>query len=76
LDEVFVISSEETGAAAENPASRALREGIVGLANVTRLTAWDARRIPIDDRAAPCRNAEGTILGVVLIFRDVTERKH
>jgi PAS domain S-box-containing protein len=76
LDEVFVISNEESGAAAENPASKALREGrIVGLANHTRLTARDGRHIPIDDSAAPFRNADGTVMGVVLVFRDITARK-
>jgi PAS domain-containing protein len=31
--------------------------------------------IPVDESAAPFRNAEGTIHGVVLVFRDVTARK-
>ena len=76
LNEVFVISNEETGAAAENPAGRAFREGrIVGLANRTCMTARDGRNIPIDGRAAPFYNAGGTIQGVVLIFRDITARK-
>jgi len=76
LDEVFVISNEETGATVENPAGRALREGrIVGLANHTCLTAKDGRRIPIDDSAAPFRSPDGTIQGVVLVFRDITTRK-
>jgi light-regulated signal transduction histidine kinase (bacteriophytochrome) len=47
----------------------------VGLANHTRLTAKDGRRIPIDDSAAPIRDAAGNITGVVLVFRDITERK-
>ncbi len=76
LDEIFIISNEKTGAKAENPASRALREGkVVGLANHTRLTTRDGRHIPIDDSAAPLRDTDGHITGVVLVFRDVTERK-
>jgi PAS domain S-box-containing protein len=76
LDEVFVIANEETGESVENPVSKALREGrVVGLANHTRLTTRDGRHIPIDDSAAPFRNADGTILGVVLVFRDITARK-
>ncbi|MFN0103300.1 MAG: PAS domain S-box protein [Bryobacteraceae bacterium] len=76
LEEIFVISNEETGAVAENPVGKALREGrIVGLANHTRLTAKDGRQIPVDDSAAPIRDAAGKITGVVLVFRDITERK-
>ncbi|MEO7434996.1 MAG: CHASE3 domain-containing protein, partial [Candidatus Binatia bacterium] len=77
LDEVFVIANESTRATVENPVTRALREGItVGLANHTVLFARDGREIPIDDSAAPIRDANREIIGVVLVFRDVTERRH
>jgi PAS domain S-box-containing protein len=76
LEEVFIISNETTGATVENPVSRVLAEGrIVGLANHTRLTTKDGRHIPIDDSAAPLRDSDGHLTGVVLVFRDVTERK-
>ena len=76
LDDVFIITNEGTGDAVENPVSKALREGrVVGLANHTQLTAKDGRRTPIDDSAAPIRDREGRVTGVVLVFRDVTERK-
>ena len=76
LEEVFCISDEETGLLVENPVSKALREGrIVGLANSTRLRAKDGRSIAIDDSAAPLRDAEGAITGVVLIFRDVSGKR-
>lgn len=76
LDEVFVIADETSRAPIENPVARVLREGItVGLANHTVLFARDGREIPIDDSAAPIRDAGRTIMGVVLVFRDVTERR-
>jgi PAS domain S-box-containing protein len=76
LSEVFVITNEDTGASVESPVTKALREGrIVGLANHTKLTAKDGRHTPIDDSAAPIRDLGGRITGVVLVFRDVTERK-
>ena len=60
----------------ESPVTKALREGIVvGLANHTVLIAKDGSEIPIDDSAAPIRTEQGSIQGVVLVFRDVTERK-
>jgi PAS domain S-box-containing protein len=76
LERVFVISNEETGASVENPVIKALRQGrIVGLANHTKLTAKSGREIPIDDSAAPMRDLDGNVKGVVLVFRDVSERK-
>src|SRR5260221_2031424 len=76
LDSVFEIVNEGTRRTVENPATRALREGlVVGLANDTMLIAKDGTERPIDDSAAPIRNAQGDIAGVVLVFRDVTERR-
>lgn len=76
LHEVFVIANETTRQSVENPVVRVLREGItVGLANHTVLFARDGREIPIDDSAAPIRDADRALMGVVLVFRDVTERR-
>jgi PAS domain S-box-containing protein len=76
LEELFVINNEHTGATVENPIHRALREGtITGLASHTVLTARDGRQVPIDDNAAPIRNAFGDITGSVFVFRDVGDRK-
>ena len=46
-----------------------------GLANHTVLIAADGTERPIDDSGAPIRNRDGRIVGVVLVFRDVTERR-
>ena len=51
------------------------RASIVGLANHTVLIAKDGTERPIDDSAAPIRDAAGKMVGVVLIFRDVTEQR-
>jgi PAS domain S-box-containing protein len=76
LTEVFQIVNETTREPVENPVLRALREGrIVGLANHTILIARDGSELPIDDSAAPMRGEDGTPLGAVLVFRDVSERK-
>jgi PAS domain S-box-containing protein len=76
LSEVLHIVNERTRQPAENPALRALREGtIIGLANHTVLIARDGTERFIDDSAAPIRNESGVTVGVVLVFRDVTERK-
>ena len=76
LDEIFVIVNEATRATVESPVAKVLREGmVVGLANHTLLIARDGTPRPIDDSGAPIRDASGNILGVVLVFRDVTERR-
>src|SRR5262245_21629013 len=73
LESVFKIVNEETRRTVENPAARALREGlVVGLANHTLLISKDGTERPIDDSAAPIRNSNGEVVGVVLVFRDVS----
>lgn len=76
LDEVFRIVNEETRRPVESPVTRVLREGtVVGLANHTLLIARDGTERAIDDSAAPIRDDAGRTAGVVLVFRDVTERR-
>lgn len=76
LETVFRIVNERTGRAVENPVAKELETGnVVGLANHTVLLARDGRRIPIDDSAAPIRLSGGQLFGIVLIFRDITERR-
>ncbi|MBK9713397.1 MAG: PAS domain S-box protein [Kouleothrix sp.] len=76
LAEVFRIVNEQTHELADSPAARVLREGaVVGLANHTVLIAKDGAARPIDDSGAPIKSAGGDIIGVVLVFRDMTERR-
>jgi PAS domain S-box-containing protein len=74
--DIFRIVNESTRNAVESPVTRVLREGTtVGLANHTVLLARDGREIPIDDSGAPIRDQHGSVIGVVLVFRDITARK-
>jgi PAS domain S-box-containing protein len=76
MAEVFRITNEQTGLPAEDPVARVLREGVViGLANHTVLTARDGTVRPIDDSAAPIKDGHGRVLGVVVVFHDVTEKR-
>ena len=73
---VFNIINEQTRLEVENPIERVLKEGmVVGLANHTVLIRKDGREVPIDDSGAPIKDKEGKTTGVVLVFRDITERK-
>ena len=76
LENVFNIINEETRKTVENPAMKALREGlIVGLANHTILIAKDGIEHHIDDSAAPIRDDRNEIQGTVLVFRDISDRR-
>jgi PAS domain S-box-containing protein len=76
LAEVFNIINEVTHEKQENPVERVLAEGItVGLANHTVLISKSGEESPIEDSAAPIRNAQGEVLGVVLVFHDATETR-
>src|SRR5690606_2758031 len=74
--EVFRIINEGSRRTVESPVSRVLADGtIVGLANHTLLIAANGTERPIDDSGAPIRDRAGRIIGVVLVFRDITERR-
>jgi PAS domain S-box-containing protein len=76
LEEVFVIINETTRSKVENPVAKVFQIGqIIGLGNHTVLISRDGREIPIDDSAAPIRDESDQLVGVVLIFRDITERR-
>jgi PAS domain S-box-containing protein len=77
FERIFRIVNERTGAAVEHPVAKVLQTGgIVGLANHTVLITRDGRRVPIDDSGAPVQLANGELIGIIVVFRDVTERKH
>ncbi len=76
LTEVFKIINRDTRRPVENPVTKVILEGnIVGLANHTRLVKRDGTDISIDDSAAPIKDDKGNIIGVILVFRDITEQE-
>jgi diguanylate cyclase (GGDEF)-like protein/PAS domain S-box-containing protein len=75
LPDVFRIVNAETRQSVDNPVQRVMECGqVVGLANHTVLLARDGREYQVADSAAPIRNGRGEIVGVVLVFSDVTEK--
>ena len=73
---VFDIINETTGVAQENPVDKVLAEGrVVPLANHTALQRRDGTLIPIEDSGAPIRDRAGRIIGVVLVFHDVSSAR-
>lgn len=76
LDKVFRVLDEGTRALVESPYALIRREGIVvGLANHTTLVARDGREIPIEDSGAPIKDQDGKVIGVIVVFHDVSERR-
>jgi len=76
LDEVFRILDETTRQPIESPAEKVRRlRTVVGLANHTILVRRDGAEISIDDSGAPVFDENGKLTGVVLVFRDINERR-
>jgi PAS domain S-box-containing protein len=76
LNSIFNIVNEYSRQIVESPVDKVLREGrVVGLANHTVLISRLGEEVPIDDSGAPIPAEDGSINGVVLVFRDVSERK-
>ena len=68
--------NEHTRKNVESPVAKVLREGtVVGIANHTVLISRNGVERPIDDSGAPIRNPQGSVAGVVLVFRDIASRK-
>jgi PAS domain S-box-containing protein len=76
LHDVFRIFNEDTREAVENPVDKVRRLGtVVGLANHTFLVAKNGNEVCIDDSGAPIRDSDGQMIGIVLVFRNITERR-
>ncbi|MEI7430474.1 MAG: PAS domain S-box protein, partial [Betaproteobacteria bacterium] len=75
LTEVFRIINEETRTTVSDPVQLVLARGlVVGLSNHTVLLSRDGNEYQISDNASPMRNSAGEIIGVVMVFRDVSEK--
>ncbi len=76
LAQVFHIVNEETREVSENPVAQCLAQGrTVALAHQTVLLSRNGSEFGIEDSAAPIRNDAGELLGVVLVFHDVSEQR-
>jgi PAS domain S-box-containing protein len=76
LTDVFRIVNERSRQTVESPVTKVLNEGvIVGLANHTLLIRRDGSEVAIDDSGAPIRDRSGAMTGVVLVFRDIADRR-
>jgi diguanylate cyclase (GGDEF)-like protein/PAS domain S-box-containing protein len=75
LTDVFRIVSDQTRLPSVDPVQLVMAHGeVVGLANHTALLARDGSEHQIADSASPIRDAAGQVVGIVLVFSDVTEK--
>ncbi|MCL6458030.1 MAG: EAL domain-containing protein [Gorillibacterium sp.] len=76
IENVLILVNEQTGITVPNPIHLALLENrIVDMPQQTLLINRLGEHIPIDDSASPIRDAKGNVTGVVLVFRDIQERR-
>ena len=77
VERVFRIVNETTREPVEQPVRKVIERGLtVGLGNHTLLIARDGSERPIDDSAAAIKDERGNVVGVVLIFRDISDRRY
>ncbi|HTK38545.1 MAG TPA: ATP-binding protein [Pyrinomonadaceae bacterium] len=76
FEHIFRITNEVGHEPIENPVTRILRDGpIVGGTGDTFLVARSGCETPVDYSGAPIIDEKDKVIGVVIVFRDVTERK-
>jgi len=76
LNDIFHILDEQTNELIENPIETVLKsKSAIEISRRVILVSKNGNMIPIDDSVAPIRDDQGSILGVVLVFKDITERR-
>jgi diguanylate cyclase (GGDEF)-like protein/PAS domain S-box-containing protein len=76
IDEVFNIINEDTKEKAEVPIEKVLKTGnTTGLANHTALISKNGEIISIADSASPIKDSQGNIIGTVMVFRDISDKR-
>ncbi len=76
IGHVLKLINEESGMTADNEVLHVFKDKeILAVANHVDLVTRDGREIAVEHSAAPIFAAEGKVIGVVLVFRDVAERR-
>ncbi len=76
IDSIFNVIREKTGSKIENPIIKVIVEGSTIKSIGDSLLLSKNGTIPIDYNSSPIRNDEGAVLGAVLVFRDITDRRN
>lgn len=74
--DIFVLSHEQEGFTIDDPVEKAFETGeIQELGNHAILLSKNGGKYHLEDSAAPFMDDKGSFAGVVLVFRDVTDKK-
>jgi len=71
--EVFRLVHESSAKEVVNPVTQALAGDVAEIVDEAVLLAKDGTRRRVSDTAAPIRDADGTLLGAIVVFRDITQ---
>ncbi len=73
LEEVFCVIGQNTRQPIENPVAKVQRlNRTINFADHTILLRKDGGELFIDDSGSPIRDKQGKLIGIVLVFRDIT----
>jgi diguanylate cyclase (GGDEF)-like protein/PAS domain S-box-containing protein len=76
VNELMTLLAESDRTIVENPIPKALKShAVTGMDCAVLLVSKSGEERPIDDGAAPILDEDETLLGAVLVFRDITERR-
>ncbi len=75
--ELMTLLTESDRTIVESPVSKALTSlTVTGLDCSALLVTQSGKEFPVDEGVAPILNDDGVLLGAVMVFRDITARRH
>jgi len=76
LEEIYFLSNEKSGETIQDQIDQVLEKGKnINISNRKLLTNKIGLKIPVDQSIDPIKDDQGNIIGSILIFQDITERK-
>lgn len=76
LSEIFRVINQDSSSVVDDPVAKVVEnDAIIELPPQVCLINKTEQHIPIDDSSAPIKDENGNIIGVALVFRDVTLRR-
>jgi diguanylate cyclase (GGDEF)-like protein/PAS domain S-box-containing protein len=75
INQILLLLDQKNRERVENPVSRALETcSVTSIGFPALLVSQSGQEIPVEDGAAPILDDDGTLLGAVMVFKDITQR--